>query len=118
MFQCPYSCFSSFTKEDDMTHHVLDNHIISDILITPSSYLSTDFLGVNSSPSVVDYQNIGDFFSDLHCKEPVCARHDAYESISYLIEHYDRYHSFIHSPGTIGVKFRNSKSYLALMKFQ
>ncbi|CUM68078.1 uncharacterized protein PRCAT00005793001 [Priceomyces carsonii] len=100
MLLCPYDCGLCFTSGEDMTNHVLDNHITSDIgsaLSSEDNALST--ISVNSnltSPSTVGYeQNYGGLFSELRCKEPQCADNDPYDSISHLIAHYDTSHYFV-----------------------
>lgn len=99
-YLCPYDCGSRFTDGEAMTNHVLENHMNSDVLFSyPSEELSeslTDRTSDTISPSMVGSERISeDCFSNLYCKQPECVGHEAYESISHLIEHYDTYHSFV-----------------------
>lgn len=97
-FDCPYICGSHFRSGDDMSTHILENHISSEVLLPPFSDTLADGTDniASTSPSLLGREAFGpEFFSDLHCKEPECIGVDAYESISHLTEHYDNFHSFI-----------------------
>lgn len=99
MFLCPYSCGLCFTSGDDMTNHVLDNHIMSDIhpaLSSEDNAVSDISMNTNlTSPSIIGYEQNYEGFSDLRCKEPQCADNDFYDSMSHLIAHYDTSHYFV-----------------------
>lgn len=96
MIICPYHCGQAFEIAETLNDHILQNHIISDIL-TPLEMRShsmaqfSPFSDGFSSSYTTSSDNAPD---SIHCKEWNC-RDYGYQTVSELISHYDLEHHFV-----------------------
>lgn len=139
LVMCTYNgCKESFPVEVELTNHILDVHLRSEILsspilrpapvqtstedLTPISLSQTsddasqngDEVTVSSQTDSMSglesddtnhhtqsssrqgpYSAPWDNWDSLYCKEVECAGYPKYESLCHLLEHYDRYHTFV-----------------------
>lgn len=96
---CPYGCGKSFVTETELGDHMLENHLMSEILHNeqlcthPSGQFSplSDLNLVTKATEV----NIPADWQDHKCKEEQCQGYGAFPDTISLIQHYDTFHSFV-----------------------
>lgn len=94
---CPYGCGRSFVTETELGDHMLEKHLMSEILHNEqlNMHPSGQFSPLSDLDLPINDENVPVAWQDHKCKEEQCQGYDAFPDTTSLIQHYDTFHSFV-----------------------
>lgn len=93
---CQYQgCSQEFDSATRMNEHILDQHVIHDILASPPPQSLNDASRYGTNHVNKNSLVASELWVSLRCQEPICHGYPPFRTSFQLLEHYDEYHIFI-----------------------